>query len=614
MRVFRRSAAALTGLILLASTLPTLTAAPASAAPVAPEDKAIVEPVEGTPRSIHTYESGYDFETNGQPLELQSEGGASAEPQDVPATVEPAQRTGAIKVKLVTVKLADNANEISMANAVNAVNVSNNYWKSMSNNRLSLSVTSQVAGHQSKARSNWSYNDIMNQVTSELRWTYSPYTALVVFIPSALPGGILGYGWSSNGTSGRILMPQISNFTTNVVTHEFGHVLGLMHADALQCGSGASDTGVTNGQFTDSTCYIREYADTMDLMGSAQWFQTPVISSSFWDYGKFGRGDEIRNVGVASGRKSYTLKPWAGTASNRAVKFTDPKSGEVYYLELRAPVGYDRDLAVNGNFGVKIVQLGGSAANASLILMPSTRPFAGYYAPNHAWKAGKTFTTAAGTKVTINSLSTSAATVTIDAGTIDTRGPFNDIAASGFRGEIEWLYSNGLTTGWKDGTYRPAATMNRDAMAAFIYRHAGSPAFNAPARSPFRDVSTNNMYYKEIAWMSAMGLSTGWGDGTYRPLQPISRDAMAAFMFRYTADACNLGGAAGFAAPSTAPFRDVPRGTEFYREIAWMKQSGVSTGWNDNTFRPLDNITREAMAAFVYRVDGVQRSLGGCQL
>ncbi|MBE0010011.1 MULTISPECIES: S-layer homology domain-containing protein [unclassified Arthrobacter] len=612
MRVFTRSAAALTGLILLASSFTTMTAAPAVAAPVSPEDKAIVEPADGTPRSIHTYEPGYDFETGGHPeeklgQEVLGEGGA--QPQDVPASLEPMQRQGAIKVKLVTVQLADNSSQISMANAVNAVNVSSSYWKSMSNNRLSMSVTSQVAGHKTKARSTWSYNEIMNQVTSELRWTYSPYSALVVFIPSALPGGILGYGWSSNGTSGRILMPQMSNFTTNVVTHEFGHVLGLMHADALQCGSGASDTGVTNGRFTDPTCYIREYGDTMDLMGSAQWFQTPVISASFWDYGKFGRGDEIRNTGVASGRKTYTLRPWAGTAANRAIKFTDPKSREVYYLEHRAPVGYDKALAVNGNFGVKITQLGGSAANASLILMPSTKPFAGYYAANHSWKAGSTFVTAAGTRVTINSVSTTAATVTVEVG-----GPFWDIGTSGFRGEIEWLYSKGLTTGYTDGTYRPLATMNRDAMAAFIYRHAGSPRYTPPTRSPFKDVPTNSQYYKEIAWMESVGLATGWDDGTYRPLTSINRDAMAAFLYRYTADACNLGGAAGFTAPTTSPFRDVPRGAEFYKEISWMKHSGVSTGYGDKTFRPLEGITREAMAAFVYRVDGVQKQLGGCKL
>ncbi len=667
MRVFRRSAAALTALILLASTLPTMTAESATAAPLAPaetsvvepaapapadpaetalveptapaataseepaestsvtpEEPAIVEPVEpvdltsvdpnskdifdqvgGAPRSIHTYEPGYDFETNGQPLGLQREGAATAEPQDVPANIVPAQRQGTIKVKLVTVKLADSSSTVSMPHAINSVNVSSNYWKSMSNNRLSMAVTSQVAGHKTKARSTWSYNDIMNQVTNELRWTYSPYTALVVFIPTALQGGILGYGWSSNGTSGRILMPQYSNFTTNVVTHEFGHVLGLMHADALQCPNGQSDVP----SFTGTGCYIREYADTMDLMGSAQWFQTPAISSSFWDYGKFGRGDEIRNVGVATGRKSYTLTPWAGTASNRAVKFTDPRSREVYYLEFRAPVGYDKALAVNGNFGVKIVQLGGAAPNASLVLMPSTKPFAGYYAPNHAWKAGRTFTTHAGTSVTINALSTTSATVTIDAGL-----PFTDLSKTGFRTQIEWLHARKLATGWADGTYRPSATMNRDAMAAYIYRHAGSPSFTAPARSPFKDVPTTSLYYKEIAWMEAVGLTTGWGDGTYRPLQPISRDAMAAFMYRYTADACNLGGAAGFTTPSTAPFADVPRGTEFYREIAWMKQSGVSTGWNDRTFRPLENITREAMAAFVHRVDGVQRQLGGCRL
>ncbi|MGX9900417.1 hypothetical protein ACW0JT_11850 [Arthrobacter sp. SA17] len=56
--------------------------------------------------------------------------------------------------------------------------------------------------------------------------------------------------------------------------------------------------------------------------------------------------------------KSYTLTAWAGTAPNRAVKFTDALSGEVYFLELRLPVGNDAATAVNGNRGVKIVQNG----------------------------------------------------------------------------------------------------------------------------------------------------------------------------------------------------------------------------------------------------------------
>ena len=69
-----------------------------------------------------------------------------------------------------------------------------------------------------------------------------------------------------------------------------------------------------------------------------------------------------------------------------------------------------------GNRGVKIVQRGGATIASSLILMPSTIPFPEqYYATNHAWQAGSTFTTYTGTQVTINSVSTTSATVTINA-------------------------------------------------------------------------------------------------------------------------------------------------------------------------------------------------------
>ncbi|MGO4434078.1 hypothetical protein AB4Y88_12515, partial [Paenarthrobacter sp. RAF9] len=277
--------------------------APATAVPVPGPDNPNVRFVEGTPHSDHTFE------------------GPDTSPSDTAPdnTVAATGPSGDIRVRLVTAKLADNGNPVSMAGAENAVVSTSNYWKAMTNNKLSMTVNSRVEGFQSKARSTDSYGTIISTITSELQWSASPYTALVIFIPtSTLSGNALGAGYSSGAYSGRVLMPQLSNFSNNVMSHEFGHVIGLMHADALQCGSGASDVGVnSDGRFTDPSCYIREYGDTTDLMGAAQYAQ-PVVSSTFWDYAKLGRGDEIRDVGVATGAKTYTLKPWGGTDAQRA--------------------------------------------------------------------------------------------------------------------------------------------------------------------------------------------------------------------------------------------------------------------------------------------------------
>ena len=80
---------------------------------------------------------------------------------------------------------------------------------------------------------------------------------------------------------------------------------------------------------------------------------------------------------------------------------------------------------------------------------------------------------------------------------------------------------------------RPQDAVNRDAMAAFFYRYAGSPAFTAPDKPTFKDVAPNSMFYREIEWLAAQKVTTGWPDQTYRPLEPIHRDAMAAFLYRY---------------------------------------------------------------------------------
>ncbi|MCQ1948753.1 S-layer homology domain-containing protein [Arthrobacter sp. zg-Y859] len=189
--------------------------------------------------------------------------------------------------------------------------------------------------------------------------------------------------------------------------------------------------------------------------------------------------------------------------------------------------------------------------------------------------------------------------------------PFIDVSTGQqFYKEMAWLAEKGISTGWTEpnGTraYRPLQSINRDAMAAFLYRAAGSPTYSAPAKSPFADVSTGQQFYKEMAWLAEEGISTGWtepnGTRTYRPLQSISRDAMAAFLYR-------AGDSPIYSAPAKSPFADVSTGQQFYKEMAWLAANGISTGWTEpngtRTYRPFQSINRDAMAAFLYRAAGI---------
>ena len=163
-----------------------------------------------------------------------------------------------------------------------------------------------------------------------------------------------------------------------------------------------------------------------------------------------------------------------------------------------------------------------------------------------------------------------------------------------FYNEINWMAAQGISKGWPDGTYRPFEPIQRDAMAAFLYRLAGEPAYTPPAVSPFVDVPTDHIFYKEISWMASQGISKGWSDGTYRPNEPIKRDAMAAFLYR-------LAGEPQFQPTAASPFVDVTSSDIFYKEISWLAARGISTGWADGTYRPFNSTDRGQMAAFLYR-------------
>ena len=163
-----------------------------------------------------------------------------------------------------------------------------------------------------------------------------------------------------------------------------------------------------------------------------------------------------------------------------------------------------------------------------------------------------------------------------------------------FYTEIEWLASTGITTGWPDNTYRPQNNIERGAMAAFFYRMAGSPQFTAPSTPSFKDVPRDHPFFKEIEWMRARGITTGWSDGTFRPNAAVNRDAMAAFFYRFA-------GSPAYSAPVASPFSDVSAGSQFYREISWLAEQRITTGWADGSFRPVQPIERGAMAAFLHR-------------
>lgn len=156
----------------------------------------------------------------------------------------------------------------------------------------------------------------------------------------------------------------------------------------------------------------------------------------------------------------------------------------------------------------------------------------------------------------------------------------------------------------------------------------GVPSAQAAVQSPFRDVGPMTPHLGDIRWLASAGISTGWpmGDGTseFRGMDTVKRQDMAAFL-RREATRSTVSDAASWK-PSTADrtrFRDVrciagnPNGanTPHCEDILWLAHAGISTGWkeqdNSFTFRGMDTVKRQDMAAFLKRLADKAGKSGG---
>ncbi|MCC5952574.1 MAG: S-layer homology domain-containing protein [Acidimicrobiia bacterium] len=118
----------------------------------------------------------------------------------------------------------------------------------------------------------------------------------------------------------------------------------------------------------------------------------------------------------------------------------------------------------------------------------------------------------------------------------------------------------------------------------------------ADPASPYLDVLSSSPFFDDIVWLSDEGIGGGFADGTFRPTAPTTRQAMASFLWQ-------LSGAPNGPFPDPG-FSDVGPTHPFAVPIAWMVDSELATGYADGSFRPTATVSRQATAAFLWRIDG----------
>ena len=200
---------------------------------------------------------------------------------------------------------------------------------------------------------------------------------------------------------------------------------------------------------------------------------------------------------------------------------------------------------------------------------------------------------------TVATLTTTAAPAHAEPCVLGSGGPFLDVPEDHpFCKEIRTAQDEGFVTGYPDHSFRPTDVVTRQAAAAILWRvaNAGALVVVAPcAVAPFPDVPVDHPFCPEIRDAAAAGVFTGYADGTFRPAQPMSRQAMAMVLARFP------DGGGALAACADRPFTDILPGDFLCAAVQYGKDVGLFAGYADGTFRPTAPMTRQAFAAVAVR-------------
>ena len=104
--------------------------------------------------------------------------------------------------------------------------------------------------------------------------------------------------------------------------------------------------------------------------------------------------------------------------------------------------------------------------------------------------------------------------------------------AAPYQKAVAWAVEKGITTGFADGTFRPNDSVTRAQFVTFLWRYEGKPATSGSIAG-FTDASSiSGPYQQAVAWAVEKGVTTGYGDDTFRPNAICPRWAVVLFMYR----------------------------------------------------------------------------------
>ena len=173
---------------------------------------------------------------------------------------------------------------------------------------------------------------------------------------------------------------------------------------------------------------------------------------------------------------------------------------------------------------------------------------------------------------------------------------FNDVSANDwFASAVDYVTGKGMMNGTADNTFSPKANTTRGMVVTVLYRLENQPSTSAAS---FTDVASGAYYANAVAWANANGIVSGYGSGKFGPNDKVTREQLAAILYRYAQykkyDVSGAKSLDGYTDAQSVSSYAVPA-------LQWANAAGVVTGKSGNKLDPKGNATRAEVAAMLMR-------------
>lgn len=173
---------------------------------------------------------------------------------------------------------------------------------------------------------------------------------------------------------------------------------------------------------------------------------------------------------------------------------------------------------------------------------------------------------------------------------------FNDVSANDwFASAVDYVTGKGMMNGTADNTFSPKANTTRGMVVTVLYRLENQPSTSAAS---FTDVASGAYYANAVAWANANGIVSGYGSGKFGPNDKVTREQLAAILYRYAQykkyDVSGAKSLDGYTDAQSVSSYAVPA-------LQWANAVGVVTGKSGNKLDPKGNATRAEVAAMLMR-------------